>query len=101
MTTVNTDNSLEEKASRYLKIEEEAWAKIKVTAPDDSMLHGIADDFLKMASDYFHDAKSFFEKGDYINCISAVNYSYGWIDAGVRMGILSGSGDHRLFVHYR
>lgn len=92
---------LRAKAERYLSIEEEAWRKLKIAVPEDSALHAVAADFLKMAGDYFADAKSFFEKGDLMNSIAAVSYSYGWIDAGVRMGILDGSGDHRLFVHFK
>ena len=92
---------LKTKSEKYINIETEAMESISIAVPQDSALHIIASDFLKMAKDYFSDAKAFYDKADYVNCISAVNYSYGWLDAGVRMGILSGSGDHRLFVHYR
>lgn len=95
------DGELKARAEKYLKLEEEALLKISIAVPADSSLYTIAEDFMRMAKDYYSDAKSFIAKGDYINCISAVNYSYGWLDAGVRLGILSGSGDHRLFVHYR
>lgn len=97
---MNTDE-LRSKAEKYLKLEEEAFLKISIAVPQDSALYNIAEDYLAMAKDYYSDAKSFMGKNDYINCISAINYSYGWLDAGVRLGILSGSGDHRLFVHYR
>ena len=97
---MNTDE-LRARAEKYVKLEEEALLKISIAVPQDSSLYNIAEDYLGMAKDYFSDAKSFMGKDDYINCISAINYSYGWLDAGVRLGILSGSGDHRLFVHYR
>ncbi|MCL4451794.1 MAG: DUF357 domain-containing protein [Candidatus Thermoplasmatota archaeon] len=95
------DGELKARAEKYLKLEEEALLKISIAVPDDSSLFTIAEDFIRMARDYYSDAKSFMVREDYINCISAINYSYGWLDAGVRLGILSGSGDHRLFVHYR
>jgi hypothetical protein len=92
---------LRARAEKYVKLEEEALTKISIAVPQDSSLYNIAEDFLRMAKDYYSDAKSFMGKNDYVDCISAINYSYGWLDAGVRLGILSGSGDHRLFVHYR
>ncbi len=92
---------LETKAKKYIALEEEAWNKIRISVPENSALHDIAEDFLHMAHDYFEDAKTFYSKGDLINAVAAASYSYGWLDAGVRMGILEGSGDHRLFVHYR
>jgi hypothetical protein len=96
-----TFDDLRIRAEKYVKLEEEALLKIRIAVPQDSSLFNIAEDFLKMAQDYYSDAKSFMGREDFINCISAINYSYGWLDAGVRLGILSGSGDHTLFVHYR
>ncbi len=96
-----SQNELMARAEKYINLEEEALLLIRIAVPADSALYIIAEDFLKMAHDYYSDAKSFFNKGDGLNCISAVNYSYGWLDAGVRLGILTGSGDHRLFVHYK
>lgn len=92
---------LKSKAEKYISLEEEAWLKVRIAVPENSSLHGIAEDFLRMAHDYFEDAKSFYSKGDLVNSVAAASYSYGWLDAGVRMGILEGSGDHRLFIHYR
>jgi len=33
------------------------------------------------AANYAHDAKHFFEKGDYFTSFGAANYAYGFIDA--------------------
>lgn len=92
---------LKSKAEKYISLEEEAWKKVRISVPEDSALFEIAKDFLQMARNYFEDAKSFYAKGDLVNTVAASSYSYGWLDAGVRMGILDGSGDHRLFIHYR
>lgn len=89
---------LESRVERYIKLEKEALEKVKISASEDSYLHGSARDFLSMAENYFNDALHFREKGDLLNCFAALNYSYGWIDAGVRIGILDGSGDHRMFT---
>lgn len=90
-----------EKVERYLKIEEEALSKIRIIAPKDSYLEKIAQDNITMIKSYFDDAKFFYSKGDLVNAFAALNYSYGWIDSGVRLGIFDGSGDHRLFTLYK
>lgn len=90
--------SLEERVRRYVEIEEKALSKIKVIAPVDSYLEGLARDSLNMIKSYFEDAKHFLEKGDLLNAFAALNYSYGWIDSGARLGIFDTEGDHTLFT---
>jgi len=92
---------LEERVRRYVEIEEKALSRIKVIAPEDSYLEGLARDSLEMINNYFNDAKHFLEKGDLLNAFAALNYSYGWIDSGARLGIFDTSGDHKLFTLYR
>lgn len=89
---------LESRVDRYIRLEKEALGKVKVSAAAGSYLEGSAKDFLSMAENYFSDALHFKEIGDLLNCFAALNYSYGWIDAGVRIGILDGGGDNRLFT---
>ena len=36
---------------------------------------------MEYAENYSHDAKHFFEKGDYFTSFGAANYAYGFIDA--------------------
>lgn len=92
---------LEERVRRYLEIEEKALSKIKIIAPEDSYLEGLAKDSLDMIRSYYSDAQHFLEKGDLINAFAALNYSYGWIDSGARLGIFDTDGDHKLFTLYR
>lgn len=92
---------LEARVDRYISLEREALEKISVSVSKGSYLEGSARDFLSMAENYFSDALYFRDKGDLLNCFAALNYSYGWIDAGVRMGILDGGGDHRLFTIHK
>lgn len=37
---------------------------------------------------YYSDAKHFYEKGEYVNAIAALEYAEGWMDAGKETGIL-------------
>jgi len=72
--------------------------KVTITAPPKSHLIKVAEDFLDMASRYYHDSIYFFENGDYVNALSAVNYAHGWLDAGARFGLFDVDGDNRLFT---
>ncbi|HID47254.1 MAG TPA: DUF357 domain-containing protein, partial [Methanococcaceae archaeon] len=38
------------------------------------------------------------ENGDYINGFASLNYAYGWIDAGVRLGIFDVGDDDVNFT---
>lgn len=93
--------SLGDRVKRYIEIEEQALSKIKIIAPEDSYLETLAKDSLEMINSYFSDARHFYEKGDLLNAFAAINYSYGWLDSGARLGIFDASGDHRLFTLYR
>ncbi len=37
---------------------------------------------------YYSDAKHFYEKGEYVNALAALEYAEGWMDAGKEAGLL-------------
>ncbi|OWP57248.1 MAG: hypothetical protein B2I17_00930 [Thermoplasmatales archaeon B_DKE] len=86
------------RVERYIRIEEEALSKLRTASPGNSFGGRIAANFLEMINSYFSDAKHFYDQGDYLNAFAALNYSYGWIDSGIRIGIFDGGEDHRLFT---
>jgi hypothetical protein len=53
---------------------------------------------LGMARAYHSDAQHFLTSGQGDDAFAAVNYAHGWLDAGVRLGLLDGKGDWRLFT---
>jgi hypothetical protein len=89
------------KIAKYLDITGRALAKLKVAPPTPSHFKDVADDFLKMATSYYADAKHFAEAGDYVNAFACVNYSHGWLDAGARLGLWDVGGDDVLFTLQR
>ncbi|EQB71713.1 MAG: hypothetical protein AMDU1_APLC00020G0079 [Thermoplasmatales archaeon A-plasma] len=97
----DVETDLRQRVRRYIEIEDAALAKITIAVPDNSMLKDFADSAMTMIRSYFSDAKHFLEKNDPINAFAALNYSYGWIDSLVRLGVLDGHDDHRLFTLYR
>ncbi len=86
---------------RYLRLTREALERVRPGAPARSFLAGAADDFLSMARAYLADAEHFERSGDRDRALAAVSYAHGWLDAGVRLGILDGGGDDARFTLYR
>ena len=53
---------------------------------------------LRMCDDYQNDARHFMENGDLVRAFGAINYAHAWIDAAVRIGLMDGHNDDRLFT---
>ena len=86
-----------EKVEKYLELTAEA--RIKATSitkniEDENRLQAM----LKMCDDYQQDALYFMNNGDLVRAFGAINYAHAWIDAAVRIGLLDGHGDDRLFT---
>jgi len=58
-----------------------------VISPDSPYLR-VAEEILEMAFAYLEDGVVFYKKGDPVNALAAWCYGYGWLDAGVHIGIL-------------
>ena len=86
---------------RYLRLTHEALERVRPASPDRSFLRGASDDFLGMARAYLADAEHFSAAGDEERALAAVSYAHGWLDAGVRLGILDGGGDDQRFTLFR
>jgi len=87
--------------AKYLQLTAEALARVRAAPPPRSFLVGAADDFLAMARAYLADAEHFRSAGDAERALAAVSYAHGWLDAGVRLGILDGGGDDARFTLFR
>lgn len=86
---------------RYLRLTSEALEKVRATPPPRSFLIGAAEDFLSMAKAYLEDARHFRTIGDEARALAAASYAHGWLDAGVRLGILDGGEDDVHFTPFR
>jgi uncharacterized protein len=86
---------------RYLRLTHEALERVRPGAPERSFLRGASDDFLAMARAYLTDAEHFAAAGDAERALAAVSYAHGWIDAGVRLGVLDGGDDDQRFTLFR
>ena len=86
---------------KYLRLTREALARVTVPSPERSYLRGASDDFLSMARAYLADAEHFSAAGDRDRALAAASYAHGWLDAGVRLGLLDGGNDDRRFTLFR
>jgi uncharacterized protein len=86
---------------RYLTLTREALARVKPSPPARSFLAGASEDILQMARAYLADAEHFAREGDTERALAAASYAHGWLDAGVRLGLLDGGDDDQRFTLYR
>jgi uncharacterized protein len=86
---------------KYLRLTREALAKVTPAPPERSFLRGASDDFLSMARSYLADAEHFSASGDRERALAAASYAHGWLDAGVRLGLLDGGNDDQRFTLFR
>jgi uncharacterized protein len=88
-------------SEKYLRLTREALAKVRPAPPSRSFLAGASEDFLSMARSYLADAEHFAAGGDLERALAAASYAHGWLDAGVRLGLLDGGEDDQRFTLYR
>ena len=86
-----------EKVEKYLELTAESRGKATPIAESEEDLTRL-ESMMRMCDDYQADAKHFLEKGDLVRAFGAINYAHAWIDAAVRIGLMDGHGDDRLFT---
>jgi hypothetical protein len=89
---------LEEKTDRYETMLAEALSAATVAAPSGTPLGDAADECEEMARSYLDDGRHFCERDDPVNALASFSYGYGWLDAGVRMGLFEVPDDSHLFT---
>jgi hypothetical protein len=90
---------LEEKTDRYERMLADALAAAEVAVPPDTALGEGAAACLEMASAYLDDGRHFRADGDPVNALASFSYGYGWLDAGVRLGLFDvPDADRHLFT---
>ena len=85
------------KVEKYLPLTSEARSKATPCAEGAEDVARLVS-MLRMCDDYAADARHFMESGDLVRAFGAINYSHAWLDAAVRIGLLDGHGDDRLFT---
>jgi hypothetical protein len=82
-------DNLKSKVEKYLERGKPLFDKL-VESPDleDKDREG-AKKILDMAMRYYSDSLHFYDKGEYLNALTALEYAEGWMDSGKEIGLLS------------
>lgn len=82
------DTLTEERLEREFRVTEKAINNIKIKIKKDDKNYSHALKFLDTAKRYYEDAKYFKSKDDKASAFGALNYAFGWLDAGKEIGLL-------------
>ncbi|WP_421908855.1 DUF357 domain-containing protein [Methanolacinia petrolearia] len=109
-TTLNCDEEipellndhLEEKTGRYHRMLDSAVRGVTPAPDKESPIFTAAIDIMDIAGRHLTEGWGYEQEKEGDNSLSSAlwhfSYGYGWLDAGVRIGILSITGDRRLFT---
>ena len=81
------DSLTNERLEREFKVTEKALKELKIKIDKDNENYKKALHFIDTANRYYEDAKYFREKGDKASAFGALNYAFGWLDAGKSIGL--------------
>lgn len=81
------NSELKAKVDEYLEKAKDMFENLEIRDAGNLDMEKIKKEFQEMALSYYRDAKHFYEKGEYINALAALEYAEGWLDAGEALGI--------------
>lgn len=77
----------DERLEREFKVTEKALKELKIIVDKNHKHYKNALHFQDTAKRYYKDAQYFKEKGDKASAFGALNYAFGWLDAGKNIGL--------------
>ena len=89
---------LDEKTDRYERMLADALDEAESRPPAETPLGTAAAECREMAESYLDDGRHFRANDDPVNALASYSYGYGWLDAGVRMGLFAVPEDTDLFT---
>ncbi|OYR59333.1 DUF357 domain-containing protein [Halorubrum halodurans] len=89
---------LAEKTDRYERMLADALDVAEPRPPAETPLGVAAAEIVEMAESYLADGRHFRADDDPVNALASYSYGYGWLDAGVRMGLFAVPEDTELFT---
>ncbi|MBI2208802.1 DUF357 domain-containing protein [Candidatus Woesearchaeota archaeon] len=81
------DTLTDERLEREFKVTEKVLNNIKIKIKKGNKNYKHAIKFLDTAKRYYEDAKYFKNKNDRASAFGALNYAFGWLDAGKEIGL--------------
>ena len=80
----------DERLEREFKVTEKALKELKIIVDKNHKQYKNALHFQDTAKRYYEDAKYFKKKDDKASAFGALNYAFGWLDAGKSIGFFKG-----------
>ena len=77
----------EERLEREFKVTEKALKELKIIIGKNDKNYKKALHFIDTAKRYYEDVKLLGDKGDKASAFGALNYAFGWLDAGKSIGL--------------
>jgi len=77
----------EERLKKEFKRTEEVLKEVKISKNLSEEQKSAAEECLDTAQRYYKDAKYFESKGDFASAFGALNYAFGWLDAGLKLNV--------------
>jgi hypothetical protein len=87
-----------EKTDRYERMLADALDAAEIRPPAGTPLGTAAAECREMAQSYLDDGRHFRAQDDPVNALAAFSYGYGWLDAGVRVGLFAVPEETELFT---
>ena len=81
------DTLTDERLEIEFKVTEKALQELQIVISKNDKNYEKALHFADTARRYYEDAKFFRDKGDKASAFGALNYSFGWLDAGKSIGL--------------
>lgn len=82
------DTLTEERLEREFRVTKEHLDSVKINVKKEHEHYNHALKILDTAQRYYSDAEHFRKKNDKASAFGALNYAFGWLDAGKEIGLL-------------
>lgn len=89
---------LTEKTMRYRSMLRKAQLAVVPAADAESPLYVAEEEIIACAKRHLEHGETILGSGDQVNALASFSYGYGWLDAGVRAGLLRIVRDRDLFT---
>ncbi|CCC39697.1 DUF357 domain-containing protein [Haloquadratum walsbyi] len=86
------------KTDQYERMLADALEVAEIAVPKTTPLGRAAHETREMARSYLEDGRHFRTVDDPVNALAAFSYGYGWLDAGVRIGLFNIPAESDLFT---
>jgi hypothetical protein len=83
------DEDIKTRVEKYLKNAEKLFEGVRVREDVEVNADAVGRKILDSALNYYTDSKHFYDKGEYVNALAALEYAEGWLDAGKSVGVIA------------